>query len=78
MLSTHIAFRLPCDPKKTSVHVFEAPIDMASYMTLHRELTSNAVALCCLHDGALEIYLKENPQIKTIVFCLDADQWGRK
>ena len=31
-----IAFRLPCDPKKTSVHVFEAPIDMASYMTLHR------------------------------------------
>lgn len=73
-----IAFRLPCDPKKTSVHVFEAPIDMASYMTLHRELTSNAVALCCLHDGALETYLKENPQIKTIVFCLDADQWGRK
>lgn len=38
---------------------------MASYMTLHRELTSNAVALCCLHDGALETYLKENPQIKT-------------
>lgn len=60
-----IAFRLSCDPKKTSVHVFEAPIDMASYMTLHRELTSNAVALCCLHDGALETYLKENPQIKT-------------
>lgn len=61
-----IAFRLPCDPKKTSVHVFEAPIDMASYMTLHRELTSNAVALCCLHDGALETYLKENPQIKPL------------
>lgn len=28
--------------------------------------------------GPLETYLKENPQIKTIVFCLDADQWGRK
>ena len=47
-------------------------------MTLRRDITSNAVALCCLHDGALETYLKENPQIKKIVLCLDADKWGHE
>ncbi len=73
-----VAFRLPADSTKDRVHVFEAPIDLMSYMTLHREMTANAVALCCLHDGALETYLKNNPHIKNIVLCLDTDQWGKK
>lgn len=73
-----IAFRLPADPSVSTVHVFESLIDCMSYMTLHRELRSNAVALCCLHDGALNTYLSEHPHIKTIVLCLDNDQWGRK
>ncbi len=73
-----IAFRLPCDPDIDTVHVFEAPIDLMSYMTLHRDLTSNAVALCCLHDGALETYLSENPHIKHIILCLDADKWAQE
>lgn len=73
-----IAFRLPCDPDIDTVHIFEAPIDLMSYMTLHRDLTSNAVALCCLHDGALESYLKENPHIKHIILCLDADKWAQE
>ncbi len=72
-----VAFPLFCDPEKDSVHVFEAPIDLMSYMTLHRDMTSNAVALCCLHDGALETYLTDNPHIKSIVLCLDADKWGK-
>jgi len=72
-----VAFPLPCDPEKDTVHVFEAPIDLMSYMTLHRDMTSNAVALCCLHDGALETYLTDNPHIKNIVLCLDADKWGK-
>lgn len=39
---------------------------------------------CCLtlvqnlHDGTLEQYLKENPHIESITFCLDNDQWGRE
>ena len=73
-----VAFRLPSDPEKDIVNVYESPIDLASHMTLRRDITSNAVALCCLHDGALETYLKENPQIKKIVLCLDADKWGRE
>lgn len=73
-----VAFRLPSDPQVTTVHVFESPIDCMSYMTLHRELRGNAVALCCLHDGALETYLRDYPHIKSVVLCLDDDLWGRK
>ena len=71
-----VAFTLPCDPTKTYVYVFESPIDLMSYMTLHRELTGNAVALCCLHDGALETYLTAHPHIREIRLCLDSDKWG--
>lgn len=72
-----VAFRLFCDPTKPEVYVFEAPIDLMSFCTIHRDITHNAVALCCLYDGALETYLKENPSLKQIVLCLDADQPGR-
>lgn len=71
-----VAFPLSCDSALNSVHVFESPIDLMSYMTLHRELRGNAVALCCLHDGALETYLKQNPHLTDIVLCLDADKRG--
>ena len=57
--------------------MFEAPIDLMSFCTMHREITRNAVVLCCLYDGALETYLKENPSLKQIVLCLDADQPGQ-
>jgi hypothetical protein len=73
-----IGFRLPCALENDTVFVFEAPIDLMSYCTLHRAVKSNALALCCLHDGALETYLKEHAHLKQIVLCLDADEPGRK
>lgn len=69
-------FPIPSDPSLDLVHVFEAPIDLMSYLSLHRE-PINAVALCGLYDGALETYLKDNPSIKRITLCLDADAPGR-
>ena len=72
-----VAFRLPCDPAKNWVVVFEAPIDLMSYCTLHRKLRSNAVALCGLYRGALDAYLRDNPHLRRIVLCLDADEPGR-
>lgn len=74
----NIAFRLPADPQTDAVRVFESPVDLMSYMTLYPGVNSNAVALCCLHAGALERYLGENPNIKNIVLCLDADKWGKE
>jgi len=47
------AFRLPAHPGNDAVLVFESPIDMMSYCTLQRQVTSNAVALCGLHEGTL-------------------------
>ena len=72
-----IGFAIPCDPVSDQVRVFEAPIDLMSYYTLHRSCC-NAVALCGLYDGALRTYLRNNPQIKRIVLCLDIDTPGQE
>lgn len=72
------AFRLPCGRDKLRVFVFEAPIDLMSYCTLHREVRGNAVALCGLYDGPLDTYLRENPHLRHIDLCLDADGPGRE
>ena len=73
-----VAFPLPCDPALDWVAVFEAPIDLMSFCTLHPKVTSNAVALCGLHNGALDTYLKDHPHLKNIILCLDADGPGRE
>lgn len=72
-----IAFRLPSRPELNWVLVFEAPIDLMSYLTLHRKVTSNAIALCGLYEGALDTYLRDNPHIRRIALCLDADGPGQ-
>ena len=71
----NVGFAIPHDPTSDQVRVFEAPIDLMSYLTLHRE-PINAIALCGLYDGALETYLKDHPSIKRITLCLDADAPG--
>ena len=70
-------FALPHDPRSDLVLVFEAPIDLMSYLTLHRDMV-NAVALCGLYDGALQTYLQAHPEIRRIALCLDADEPGQK
>lgn len=56
-----IGFRLPASPDSLRLFVFEAPIDLMSYCTLHRRVKTNAVALCCLYHGPIDTYLRENP-----------------
>lgn len=73
-----IGFCLPSDPATDRVHVFEAPIDLMSFCTLHRNVTRNAVALCGLYEGPLDTYLRDNPNIKYIFLCLDADEPGKE
>ncbi len=74
----NVAFRLPCDPALDHVAVFEAPVDLMSFCTLHRQVRSNAIALCGLYQGPLDTYLRENPHLKRIILCLDADAPGRE
>ena len=70
-------FRLPCSKKSMRVFVFEAPIDLMSYCTLHRNVKDSAVALCGLYEGPLDSYLRDYPQLRRVDLCLDADGPGQ-
>lgn len=62
----------------TELAVFEAAIDMMSYMDIHRDYEGSMVALGMLGDAPLETFLQEHPQIKSIRLCLDNDEPGRE
>lgn len=61
-----------------TIYVFEAPIDMLSYISLHKEnwTEHSYVSLCSVSDRALIQMLKDNPQINKICLCLDNDLEG--
>ena len=60
--------------ESTELVVFEAAIDLMSYMDIHRDFESNKIALGMVADAPLETFLKEHPQISSISFCLDNDK----
>lgn len=64
--------------ESTELVVFEAAIDLMSYMDIFADHDSNKLALGMLADAPLETFLKEHPQITSIRFCLDSDEPGRK
>lgn len=59
--------------KSDTLVVFEAAIDMMSYIDITGDYESNKIALGMLDDGPLITFLKEHKYIKNIVFCLDND-----
>lgn len=81
------------NPESDVLHVFEAAIDLLSYMTLlkmdEKDYTkfdylslagaSDKIAIKSEADIpiALKAYLERNPNIKTIIFHLDNDEVGR-
>lgn len=60
------------------LYVFEAPIDMLSFLTLHPKnwKEHSYVSLCSVADHAMVRMLKDNPQISKIYLCLDNDAAG--
>ena len=62
----------------TEVVVFEAAIDLMSYVDIFDDFYTNKVALGMLGDAPLLTFLREHSQIKTIRFCLDNDTPGRR
>lgn len=59
--------------------VFESPIDLLSYMTIYfnsSRVYSHMVSLGGTSDIALDSYIKRNPIIRKVVFCLDNDSVG--
>lgn len=61
-----------------SVNVFEAPIDLMSYVDLYGFGESSMLALGGVADHPLETFLKEHPDVTEICLCLDGDEPGVK
>ncbi len=60
------------------LYVFEAPIDMLSYISLHKEnwQMHSYVALCGLGMQAMETMLEEDPNLRSIILGSDHDIAG--
>ena len=75
-----------CDPQYTFHHmgtdgrlyVFEAPIDMLSYITLHSVdwQRHSYVACCGTSIQPVKKMLERMPQLDTVLLCLDNDEAG--
>lgn len=61
-----------------TLYVFEAPIDMLSFITLYPKdwWKHNYVALDGVSEHAMLQQLKSHPNLKSIVLCLDHDEAG--
>ena len=60
------------------LYVFEGPIDLLSYITLHPEdwQQHSYVALCGTAEHAMLWMLEQNPKLQKIILCLDHDAAG--
>lgn len=66
------------DGESEWLFVFEAPIDMLAFITLHRKdwQKNSYVALCSVSERALLHRLNVNPNLRKVVLCLDNDNAG--
>ena len=64
--------------KKDTLYVFEAPIDMLSYITLHPQdwQDNSYIAMNGVYESAVLNALKTHPQLDSIVLCTDNDEGG--
>lgn len=62
------------------LYVFEAPIDLMSFLTLYKKdwMRHSYVALCGVSAQAAQWVLEQNPRIHKVVLCLDNDDAGLK
>lgn len=62
------------------IFLFEAPIDMLSYISMHKRnwQENSYAASCSVSDRVLFQCLKDNPNIKNVFLCFDNDEAGQK
>ena len=65
--------------KGKSLYLFEAPIDMLSFISMHKEnwKTHSYAASCSVSDRVLFQCLKDYPYIEKVYLCLDSDEPGQ-
>lgn len=61
------------------LYLFEAPIDMLSFISMHKaNWQQHSYAACCgVGDQVLFQMLQDNPNIKMVYLCLDNDEAGQ-
>ena len=66
--------------KSDRVYLFEAPIDMLSYISMYCPLwyRDSFIAACSISDNALNQFLTDRPDIKQVYICFDNDPPGQK
>lgn len=59
--------------------LFEAPIDMLSFISIHKKnwQQHSYAAACSLSDRVLFQMLEDNPNISDVFLCLDSDEYGQ-
>ena len=62
-----------------ALYLFEAPIDMLSFISMQKEgwRQHSYAASCSVSDRVLFQTLKDNPNIRQVVLCLDSDEPGQ-
>ena len=72
------AYSFHHDGEDDLIFVFEAPIDLLAFLTLHPVdwQKHSHVALCSVSEKALLHRLKVNPNLRKVVLCLDNDEAG--
>lgn len=62
-----------------TLYLFEAPIDMLSFISMQKEgwRQHSYAASCSVSDKVLFQTLKDNPNIRQVVLCLDSDEPGQ-
>lgn len=65
--------------KGKSLYLFEASIDMLSFISMHKEnwKTHSYAASCSVSDRVLFQCLKDYPYIEKVYLCLDSDEPGQ-
>lgn len=60
------------------LYIFEAPVDLLSFLTLYQKgwQTHSYAALCGTSEHAMLWMLKQNPQLRHVILCLDHDEAG--
>ena len=65
--------------QSNTLYLFEAPIDMLSFISMQKEgwRQHSYAASCSVSDKVLFQTLKDNPNIRQVVLCLDSDEPGQ-
>jgi hypothetical protein len=65
--------------KSSRLYLFEAPIDMLSYISMHKEgwQKHSYAAACSVSDKVLFQMLEDNPNLSAVFLCFDSDAPGQ-